>query len=179
MGSIRGNWYSDSSVGGVHWSADKMKAFFEKSWRAFVAAFIGSLMALVMIPLLFILWPQIYEIYDEHNPPVVIKLAAYEMASGDKLHMRFQVTRHADCDFLRMQGYSGNSPLQMQPSAVRRADGEPPIDYPLGITVLSSTWALYPVHGPEIRLQGYYACGSRIVRPILLETRLALNSQAN
>ncbi|MBK7186941.1 MAG: hypothetical protein IPH85_13675 [Ignavibacteria bacterium] len=156
-----------------------MTAFFEKSWGAFVAAFIGSLMALVMIPLLFILWQQIYEIYDDHNPPVVINLAAHEMASADNRHMRFQVTRHDDCDFLKMQGYSGKSPLQMQPSAVRRADGEPPIDYPLGITVLSSTWALYPVHGPEIRLQGYYACGSRIVRPVLLETRLNLNGQSD
>ena len=177
MGSIRGNWYSDSSVGGVHWSADKMKAFFEKSWGAFVAAFIGSLMALVMIPLLFILWQKIYEIYDDHNPPVAIKLASYEFVSEDKVHMRFSVTRYADCDFLRMQGYSGTNSLQMQPSTMRRADGEPPIDYPLGITVLSSTWAMYPVYGPEIRVQGYYACGSRIVRPILLQTKLALSTQ--
>lgn len=154
-----------------------MTAFFEKSWGAFVAAFIGSLMALVMIPLLFILWQKIYEIYDDHNPPVSIKLVTHELTPDNRLNMRFAVTRHDDCDFLKMQGYSGSNPLQMQPSSVRRVDGEPPIDYPMGITVLSSVWTLYPIYGPEIRLQGYYACGSRIVRPVLLETRLNLNGR--
>ena len=152
-----------------------MKAFFEKSWGAFVAAFIGSLMALVMIPLLFILWQQAYELYDEKNPPVSMKLASYEIDANNQLFMRFYVTRHDNCDFLKLQGYSGTNPQQMQLSAVRRADGEPPIDYIVGITALSSKWVMYPLYGPEIRLQGYYSCGSRIVRPVLISTRLTLN----
>lgn len=152
-----------------------MTAFFEKSWGAFVAAFVGSLLTLVLIPLLSLGWQQIYKIYDAHNPPVSVKLVSHELTADNRLNMQFEVMRHDDCDFLRMQGYSGSNSLQMQPSSVRRADGEPPIDYPVGITVLSSVWTLYPVYGPEIRLQGYYACGSRIVRPILVETTLDIN----
>lgn len=152
-----------------------MIAFFERSWGAFFAAFVGSLMALVLIPLLSLGWQRTYEIYDRNNPPVSAKLATYEIGADNRLYMRFYVTRHDNCDFLKLQGYSGPNAFEMQPSTVRRADGEAPIDYPLGITVLSNTWVMYPVHGPEMRLQGYYACGSRIVRPILIETTLDID----
>jgi len=152
-----------------------MNNFFEKSWGAFFAAFVGSFLALVTIPALFLLWQQAYELYDKKNPPASMKLASYEITADNQLFMRFYVTRHDNCDFLKLQGYSGINPQQMQPSTVRRADGEQPIDYIVGITALSSKWVMYPLYGPEIRLQGYYSCGSRIVRPILISTKLTLN----
>lgn len=152
-----------------------MIAFFERSWGAFFAAFVGSLMALILIPVLSLGWQQTYEVYDKRNPPVSMKLATHTIDTENRLHMRFFVTRHADCDFLKLQGYSGPGPLGMQPSTMRRADGETPVDYPLGIRVLSPTWVLYPLHGPELRVQGYYACSGRIVRPILVETTLGLH----
>lgn len=154
-----------------------MIAFFERSWGAFFAAFIGSVMALVLIPLLSLGWQRTYEFYDRNNPPVSMRVASYELDAERRLYMRFYVTRHDDCAFLKMQGYSGPTSETMQPSTARRLDGETPIDYPLGITVLSNTWVVYPIYGSEIRLQGYYACGTRIVRPILLETTIDTNGQ--
>lgn len=154
-----------------------MNAFFERSWGAFFAAFVGSLLALVLIPLLSLAWQQTYEVYDRHNPPVSMKLATYEIDAENRLHMRFFVTRHDDCNFLKIQGYSGSLLTEMQPSTVRRLDGEEPVSYPVGITVLSNTWVMYPLHGSNIQLQGYYECGSRIVRPILLKRDLASNEQ--
>jgi hypothetical protein len=131
----------------------------------------GAFLTLVFVPIAILGWQQVYDLYDRTNPPVTAKLASSERV-GESLFIRFFVTRQADCDFIKAQGFSGTSTLNMQPSTMRRADGSDPISYPKGITVLSPTWEIKPIYGPVVRVYGYYDCVNRTVKTLLVDETL-------
>jgi hypothetical protein len=133
--------------------------------------FVGAFLMLVFVPVAVLGWQQIYDLYDRTNPPVIAKIASSERV-GESLFVKFFVTRQADCDFIKVQGFSGTSTGNMQPSTTRRADGSDPISYPKGITVLSATWEIKPIYGPVVRVYGYYDCGNRTVKTLLVDETL-------
>lgn len=149
-----------------------MMQFVRSSWSSFFAAFVGAALSLLVAPLVTQAWHHINDMRDANNPPARATVAEAVYTDDRTLQMRFSVQRALDCDFLRLTGFTGKSLLDMQPATVRRADGEDPVSFPVGLTVLSNWWYVAPVTGPLVRLYAYYDCDGRLVRTLLIDTEV-------
>lgn len=135
-------------------------------------AVLGGLACLLIFPLSVqsIVWMQAW--YDLRNPPATASLASAAPLNTDTMRFRMFVTRHRDCEFLRLVGFTGTPKDLQVATTLRREDGTDPVSYPVGTTALSRSWILSPVYGPNFHLWGYYECDSRIVRTQLLDELL-------
>lgn len=149
-----------------------MMQFIRSNWSSFFAAFVGAVLSLLASPLVMQVWQHVNDVSDASHPPARATVADAVYADERTLQMRFFVQRARDCDFLRLTGFSGRSLLDMQPATVRRADGEDPVSFPVGLTVLSNWWYVAPVAGPLVRLYAYYDCDGRLVRTLLIDTEV-------
>lgn len=149
-----------------------MMQFVRSSWPSFFAAFIGAMLSLLASPLVVQVWQRFNDVRDASNPPATATVVDAVYTDARTLQMRFSVQRALDCDFLRLTGFTGRSLLDMQPATVRRADGEDPVSFPVGLTVLSNWWYVAPVTGPLVRLYAYYDCDGRLVRTLLIDTEV-------
>ena len=80
------------------------------------------------------------------------------------------ITRHRDCQFVRILGYTGATLQSMQPAeALEREDGRPPQSYPVGISVISRPWILRGIYGSKVAVSAYYDCDDSVIKaPILV-----------
>ena len=136
------------------------------AWMAF-----GALCMLIAAPLVIQSWQWMHEWYDRVNPPAKAALMSHEYLDATTLRLRFAVTRGSrECEFVRLQGYTGATLGQMQlATTMRREDGQDPATYPSGSTVRSQPWLLAPVYGKQLLIVGHYDCTGRLVRSRLID----------
>lgn len=148
-----------------------MTSFLRKHWGDIATVFLGGLTALVLFPLTVESMYWLRGWYDEHNPVATARLTMVERVDKETLRMQFMVTRHRECDVVRMVAFTGQDEQTMQgATTMRREDSETPISYPVGMTVLSQPWILRPVYGQHLWVYGYYDCHERIVKTPLIKT---------
>ena len=83
--------------------------------------------------------------------------------------MTLRVTRHRDCQIVRVLGYTGSSFAAMQPAeSLEREDSRAPQSYPVGISVISRPWILRGIYGKKMAVSAYYDCDDRIIKAPLL-----------
>lgn len=134
----------------------------------------GGVLALVLFPLIAISVSTLQTMADKAWPPAVMSIHSSEFIDPSTLKMRFDVTRKKPCRFLSMSGFSGSTYDDMQPAlSLHKADNSLPQDYPVGITVTSPPWLMYPVFGPRIMLYGRYDCDSRSVTSLVIDEVIA------
>ena len=146
-----------------------MMTVIRATWGPAVLAFVGAVLSMMFAPLIFMAWLNMFETIDELRPPVKMTLASAEKIDSETLRIKYYVTRYDDCFFVKMTGFSGTVMSGMNPLAIHRSDNEPPIDYPVGMTILSNAWDLHPIKGPRITTYGYYDCGGRLVKTKLID----------
>jgi hypothetical protein len=130
----------------------------------------GALCMLIIAPIAIESWAWLRAWDAAKNPPVVASLLDASMISNDTMRVRLTLTRHEDCDFVRLVGFTGPAagPLQLA-TMLRREDGAAPISYPMGVPIISQPWVISPVYGPRLMLLGYYDCDERLVRTKLVD----------
>ena len=134
-----------------------------------VAFLIGGFLALLMAPVVVEASKWLLDWYDDARPPSSAKLVKVERA-GDGLRLQFEITRHRDCDFINLVGFTGSGPTDMQIATIlRREDGSAPQSYPAGVTAISRVWWLWPTYGPRLVVYGYYDCAGRAVRTKMID----------
>jgi hypothetical protein len=106
----------------------------------------------------------------EHNPVATLQWNSVERIEQDELRLTMLITRHRDCQFVRILGYTGATLQSMQPSeALEREDGRPPQSYPVGISVISRPWILRGIYGSKVAVSAYYDCDDSVIKaPILV-----------
>jgi hypothetical protein len=137
-----------------------------------VAMFLGgALVAMIAAPLLLYSAGTLLDWYDAANPIATVRVASLERVEPDAVRLRMFVTRQRDCDTLRMVATTGTTLSDMQlATRVQREDGQPPLSYPIGVTLHSPPWLISPVYGPRLMFWGYYDCGQRVVKQLLVDT---------
>lgn len=133
---------------------------------------VGGLIALILAPLVVQSTKMVQEWYDSANPPATAHLV-YAERFGDTLKFQLEVTRHRECAFIRLMGFTGAPGKTLQvATTLRREDGEEPQSYPAGVTATSRVWILAPVYGSRVVIYAYYDCGVETVRTRLVEATL-------
>ena len=144
-----------------------------RNWLDAAGIFLGVAIAILVAPFFTETGHYFQDLYDVYNPPAKAKLAESSRPTADSLHFRLLVTRNRDCSVSRLIAFTGDSPTRLYPAnTVRRVDGESPVDYPLGVTVLSRLWLVQPTYGHHLLLVGHYDCRDRMVRAVLLNERI-------
>jgi hypothetical protein len=135
---------------------------------------LGGLLFAVAAPVVIESWAWLNAWYDRAHPPATAKLASHEYIDATTLRLRFVVTRSArECEFVRLNGFSGPDLTQMQPATtLRREDGIDASSYPSQSTTRSSPWVMSPVYGPRLLIVGHYDCSGRLVRTRLIDEML-------
>lgn len=134
-----------------------------------LALLTGLILAVLLAPLV-LATADWYAQWDEtNNPPATLAWNTVERLDVDTLRMQLLVTRHRDCQMVRVLGYTGQTLQAMQPSeTLEREDGRRPQSYPVGITVISRPWILRGIYGRKVAVSAYYDCDDRIVKAPLL-----------
>ena len=131
---------------------------------------LGGLIALLLAPVVSSAMHWLTDLYDSRHPPVKTTLAFSSRPTPDTLRVRLMVTRLRDCDFARLIAMTGPDKHHMElATSVAREDGELPVNYPAGETVLSQPWLIRPVFGQRLLLIGHYECGDRVVRVKMID----------
>ncbi len=105
----------------------------------------------------------------EHNPPATLAWNSVERLAQDELRLTLRVTRHRDCDFARILGYTGATLQTMHPAeALEREDSRAPQSYPVGISVVSRPWILRGIYGKKMAVSAYYDCDDTVIKAPLL-----------
>jgi hypothetical protein len=160
-----------ADVGREHKVLDKvMVNLIHRHWGNALAVGLGLLTALLIFPLAVESTNWLRNWYDDNNPVITAKLLRAEKIDQDALQLQFLITRHRDCDFIRLMGMTGNGPSDMQvATTLRREDGSEPVSYPSGVTVVSQPWRIAPIYGPRLMLWAYYDCSDRVVRSKMID----------
>ena len=137
-----------------------------------VALLLGFSIAIVFAPLVLATADWYAAWSAERNPPATLQWHTVERIDEDALRMTLLVTRHQDCQMVRVLGYTGASLQTMQPAdALERQDGRPPQSYPVGITVISRPWILRGIYGRMVAISAYYDCDDTVIKaPLLIGT---------
>jgi len=139
-------------------------------WANITLVALGALLAIIAAPLVLFSISTLTVWYDEANPVADAKIAKIERINPETIRLQLYVTRKRDCETLRVVGFTGQNRNAMEAATtMRREDGEDPISYPVGVTVLSRTWILSPVYGPHLWIYGYYSCDDRVVKQRLID----------
>ena len=138
-----------------------------------LAAFLGAAFSLILSPIIFLGTEALQRNWIDANPPVEMELLWVKRMDPAAIQMRFAVTRKADCEFVRMIGFTGTDSQNMHPALeIRKFDGSDPVSYPLNIRVLSPIWVLSPVYGKKLVLRGYYDCDGHITKLKVIDTEI-------
>jgi hypothetical protein len=137
-------------------------------WMNISLVAIGATIAAIAAPLVMFSVASLTALYDQAFPVAEAKIAeATHVDEG--LRLRLYVTRFRDCETLKVEGFSGTLDAMVAASMMRREDGEAPISYPVGVTVLSRPWSMSPIYGPHLWIYGYYGCDGRVVKQRLID----------
>ena len=129
----------------------------------------GLTLAVGAVPVVLSAMDWYVEWDDARNPPATLAWNSVERLDADSLRMTLLVTRHDDCQMVRVLGYTGVSLRAMRPAETfEREDGHQPQSYPVGITVISRPWILHGIYGNKVAVSAYYDCRDRIVKAPLL-----------
>ena len=131
---------------------------------------VGGIVALLLMPLAMYSMTTIQVMVDTAWPPTKMAIHSAKYTDPVTLEMQFEVTRQKECSFTRMVGFSGDGRLDMEPAAtLRKLDKSDVINYPVGITVISPPWVMFPIFGPHIMIYGHYDCNGRQVRQLVID----------
>lgn len=135
-----------------------------------IAATFGFVLAVLLAPLVLATADWYAEWSAEHNPPATLQWNSVERIDTDTLRLTLLITRHRDCDFVRILGYTGATLQSMQPAeSLEREDSRAPQSYPVGISVISRPWILRGIYGGKVAVSAYYDCDDTVVKaPILV-----------
>ena len=134
-----------------------------------VALLLGFSIAIVFAPLVLATADWYAAWSAEHNPPATLQWNSVERIDTDTLRLTLLVTRHRDCQMVRVLGYTGKSLQAMQSAeSLEREDGRPPQSYPVGITVISRPWLLRGIYGGKVAVSAYYDCDEAVIKAPLL-----------
>ncbi|MBK8105935.1 MAG: hypothetical protein IPK42_10335 [Betaproteobacteria bacterium] len=130
----------------------------------------GFAIAIVFAPIVLATADWYRQWSAEHNPPATLQWNSVERIDTDTLRLTMLVTRHRDCQMVRVLGYTGKSLQAMQSAeSLEREDGRPPQSYPVGITVISRPWLLRGIYGGKVAVSAYYECADTVIKaPILV-----------
>ncbi|MBK6786260.1 MAG: hypothetical protein IPG77_01040 [Betaproteobacteria bacterium] len=146
-----------------------MMAHAKKQLPNAVALLLGFSIAIVFAPLVLATADWYATWNAEHNPPANLQWNTVERIDADTLRMTLLITRHRDCDFVRILGYTGATLQSMQPAeSLEREDSRAPQSYPVGISVISRPWILRGIYGKKMAVSAYYDCDDRIIKAPLL-----------
>lgn len=136
---------------------------------AVIALVVGFAIAIVLAPIVLATADWYAQWDAENNPPATLQWNTVERIEEDALRMTLLVTRHKDCQMVRVLGYTGDSLQAMQPAeTLQREDGRTPQSYPVGITVISRPWVMRGLYGRIMAVSAYYDCADAIVKAPLL-----------
>jgi len=139
-------------------------------WTNITLVAVGAMIVIVTGPLLMISTGIWQDWLDAVNPVATAKVAMSERVDPETLRLQLWVTRQRNCETLKMIGLTGPDAKQMQGATVmRREDNEPPLSYPVGVTILSRPWLLSPVYGNHLWIYGYYDCDGRVVKQRIVD----------
>ena len=146
-----------------------MTAHAKKQLPNAVALLLGFSIAIVFAPLVLATADWYSQWSAEHNPPATLQWNSVERIDTDTLRLTLLITRHRDCDFVRILGYTGATLQSMQPAeSLEREDSRAPQSYPVGISVISRPWILRGIYGDKVAVSAYYDCDDRIITAPLL-----------
>lgn len=146
-----------------------MMAHAKKQLPNAVALLLGLSIAIVFAPLVLATADWYAAWSAEHNPPATLQWNSVERIDTDTLRLTLLVTRHRDCQMVRVLGYTGKSLQAMQSAeSLEREDGRPPQSYPVGITVISRPWLLRGIYGGKVAVSAYYDCDEAVIKAPLL-----------
>ena len=133
------------------------------------AMLFGFVIAIVFAPIVLATADWYRQWSAEHNPPATLQWNSVERIDADTLRLTMLVTRHRDCQMVRVLGYTGKSLQAMQSAeSLEREDGRPPQSYPVGITVISRPWLLRGIYGGKVAVSAYYDCDDAVIKAPLL-----------
>ncbi len=133
------------------------------------AMLLGFAIAIVFAPLVLATADWYATWNAEHNPPATLAWNSVERVAQDELRLTLRVTRHRDCDFARILGYTGATLQSMQPAeALEREDSRAPQSYPVGISVIGRPWILRGIYGKKMAVSAYYDCDDAVIKAPLL-----------
>jgi hypothetical protein len=134
-----------------------------------VALLLGFAIAIVFAPLVLATADWYTQWNAEHNPPATLSWNSVERIDQDTLRLTLLVTRHRDCQMVRVVGYTGKSLQGMQSAeSLEREDRRAPQSYPVGITVISRPWLLRGIYGGNVAVSAYYDCDDTVIKAPLL-----------
>ena len=146
-----------------------MMAHAKKQLPNAVALLLGFSIAIVFAPIVLATADWYRQWSAEHNPPATLQWNSVERIDTDTLRLTLLVTRHRDCQMVRVLGYTGKSLQAMQSAeSLEREDGRPPQSYPVGITVISRPWLLRGIYGGKVAVSAYYDCDDAVIKAPLL-----------
>ena len=147
-----------------------MIAVIKKHMATVTAMLTGFVVAVLFAPLVLATADWYAAWNAEHNPVATMQWNSVERIEQDELRLTMRITRHRDCDFVRILGYTGATLQSMQPAeALEREDGRPPQSYPVGISVISRPWILRGIYGSKVAVSAYYDCDDTVIKaPILV-----------
>jgi hypothetical protein len=147
-----------------------MIAVFKKHMATVTAMLTGFVVAVLFAPLVLATADWYAAWNAEHNPVATLQWNSVERIEQDELRLTMLITRHRDCQFVRILGYTGATLQSMQPAeALEREDGRPPQSYPVGISVISRPWILRGIYGSKVAVSAYYDCDDSVIKaPILV-----------
>ena len=129
----------------------------------------GMVLSVGSVPVLMTVADWYADWHTRTNPPATLAWHSIERLDVDTARVTLMVTRHEDCQMVRVLGYTGVSLRVMRPAeALEREDGRAPQSYPVGITVISRPWILRGIYGNKVAVSAYYDCSDRIVKAPLL-----------
>jgi hypothetical protein len=129
----------------------------------------GMVLSVGSVPVLMMVADWYADWHTRTNPPATLAWHSIERLDVDTARVTLMVTRHEDCQMVRVLGYTGVSLRVMRPAeALEREDGRAPQSYPVGITVISRPWILRGIYGNKVAVSAYYDCSDRIVKAPLL-----------
>lgn len=146
-----------------------MIAFAKQYWTTATALMTGFFLAVLFAPIILATADWYSQWEEENNPPATLQWHSLTRLDPDSLLLTFLVTRHKDCQSVRVLGYTGPTLGAMHPvDSLERRDGKKQESYPVGISVVSKPWILRGIYGEKIAISAYYDCKDRIVRAPLL-----------
>ena len=146
-----------------------MIAVIKKHMATVTAMLTGFVVAVLFAPLVLATADWYAAWSAEHNPPATLQWNSVERIDTDTLRLTMLVTRHRDCQMVRVLGYTGKSLQAMQSAeSLEREDGRPPQSYPVGITVISRPWLLRGIYGGKVAVCAYYDCDEAVIKAPLL-----------
>ena len=133
------------------------------------ALLLGFAIAIVFAPLVLATADWYSQWSAENNPPATLQWNSVERMNQDEVRMTLRVTRHRDCEFVRILGYTGQTLQSMQPAdTLEREDSRAPQSYPVGIVVISRPWILRGIYGNKMAVSAYYDCDDAVIKAPLL-----------